>query len=93
MQSNIMLVELSWLVDKNLLFRVRSMKNEACGTAQMPQQYMGFSDQTLLKHYWAVGGEAQPCPKANDPSIDVFPKYDRSSTPTADDPPTATKLR
>ncbi len=27
------------------------MENEACGTAQVPQQDMGFSDHTLFKHY------------------------------------------
>lgn len=36
---------------KNLLFRVRSMKNEACGNAYLPQQDMGFAELAPFKHY------------------------------------------
>ena len=47
----------------------------------------------ILKHLGMWEVKRKPRPKANAPPIDVFPAYDQPPAPTADDPPTAMKLR
>ncbi|MBU0699054.1 MAG: transposase, partial [Proteobacteria bacterium] len=81
-----------------LIQKIYEVDPLVCSRCQGSMRVIAFIEnedviKKILKHLGMWEVKRKPRPKANAPPIDVFPAYDQPPAPTADDPPTAMKLR